>query len=199
MHDTDRIPVTPGVAQRGFTERSLPDTPVARFGSTAQDRQYIVVIGADGGGIAVEKIEYAVPSAAGLQAPGQFPGNPGSAAGVCGQNSRRHKFTHCGGGRGVSDPEEACQFADGGNAFSGRIFPRGDLFAEELLELRREFFSLKLHTGENSITCYDFNNKLAGKSLFSASFRKILSGSGCSGKTLWYNKWGNREILQWEI
>ena len=87
MHDTDRIPVTPGVAQRGFTERSLPDTPVARFGSAAQDRQYIVVIGADDGGIAVEKIEYAVPSAAGLQAPGQFPGNPGSAAGVCGQNS----------------------------------------------------------------------------------------------------------------
>ena len=82
MHDTDRIPVTPGVAQRGFTERSLPDTPVARFGSAAQDRQYIVVIGADDGGIAVEKIEYAVPSAAGLQAPGQFPGNPGSAAGV---------------------------------------------------------------------------------------------------------------------
>ena len=82
MYDADRIPVILRVPQRGFTEWGLPDTPVARFGSAAQDRQNIVVIWADRGGIAVEKVEDAIPFPVRIQVPGQFPGDPGAAAGV---------------------------------------------------------------------------------------------------------------------
>ena len=145
MYDADRIPVTLGVLQRGFTERGLPDTPVACFGSATQNCQYIVVVRTDGGGIAMEKIEYAVPLPICIQVPGQFPRDPGPASGMCGQNSRFHQFAYCSGSCSVPDLKLPGQCADGGDSFAGRIFPGSNLLTDELFELCGEFFSHKFH------------------------------------------------------